>query len=200
MEKSLFLALFFIATGCAQNQIIIKSVEAKLLPSYENANPPTKVKGSLNIIEISDQRTDKTTIGMGHTGVLAKETPIYLDVPADQFFKDHFTSQIAKRGVETANSAPFAFRGVLKNLWIFEKAPLLGFESSHCNIDITFEIVATKNKQVVYRGTLSSQGSGLELMFDVTYMNGPTLEACISVMAEQLLKNHDMSNFGIKSI
>lgn len=202
MKKSfLFLTLVLFIFGCAQKEVIIKSSETKALRAYDQTTPISKYKGNVSVLKFSDQRENKNSIGIAYTGILNKETPIYLDIPIEQFLKERFTTNIGKRGIETADSTPYGFRATVKKLWVNEITPVFAVENSNCVVDLEFEIIANKTKQPIYRGNISVQGSGTNMILDTTDSNGPTLEVCMNLIADHFLKNQDMRKIlGIKQL
>jgi len=201
MKKSFLFLILFVLASCAQKEIIIKSSDTKVLRAYDQTTPISKYKGNVSVLKFSDQRENKNNIGIAYTGMLNKETPIYLDTPIEQFLKERFTTNIGKRGIETASTTPYGFRATIKKLWVNEITPVFAAETSNCVVDLEFEIVASKTKQPVYRGNISVQGSGTNMILDTTDSNGPTLEVCMNLIADHFLKNPDMQKIlGIKQL
>lgn len=194
--------VLLLLSGCAQKQIILKSSELKPLPvaAGENASI-TKYKGQLNVLKFKDDRTDKTKLGMASTGMRNTDTPIYLDIPVDEYIQSRFRSELAKHGVEVSENAAYSIRGVIKKNKLFESNVSAALEKSNCEIEMEFDILPTREKTPVYHGTISMTGSGSNFALDTTSSNGAALETCTQGLAEQFLKNNDLrKRFGIKEL
>lgn len=194
MKLRLALA-FTLLSSCASKELVLKSQELKPLKSLEKVAPVTMVKGDLNILKFADNRQDKKTIGTAATGFFNVETPIYLDTPVEDFIKDRFSKQLAKRGVEVAGHSKYAFRGAVKRLWISETTNSWSPEHSLCQIELEFEIVTSKSKIPVYKGVISSSAAGTDFAFETTDSNGPLLESCANNLAEEFVKHDDLRKF-----
>ena len=192
MLLQLGLALMLLA-GCAQKQIVLNSSEIKPLPVAAGENTPlTKYKGSLNVLKFQDERSDKTKLGMASTGMFNADTPIYLDIPAEDYIQNRFRSELAKHGVEVSGTAPYSIRGTVKKIKIYETNVSAALEKSNCEIEMEFDIVSTRDKSPFYHGTISMSGSGSNFALDTTSSNGAALETCAQGLAEQFLKNNDL--------
>lgn len=192
MHLQLLLAFVFLS-GCAQKQIVLNSSELKPLPVAAGENTPiTKYKGSLNVLKFHDERADKTKLGVASTGMRNTDTPIYLDIPVEDYIQNRFRSELAKHGIEVVGNAAYSLRGVIKKIKLFESNVSAALEKSNCEIEMEFDIVPAREKTPVYHGTISMTGSGSNFALDTTSSNGAALETCAQGLAEQFLKNNDL--------
>lgn len=201
MRLQLGLVLLLLA-GCAQKQIVLKSSELKPLPVAAGENTPlTKYKGNLNVLKFQDERTDKTKLGVASTGLRNTDTPIYLDIPVEDYIQNRFRSELSKHGIEVTGNATYAIRGVIKKVKVYESNVSAALEKSNCEIEMEFDIVSTRDKTPFYHGTISMTGSGSNFALDTTSSNGAALETCAQGLAEQFLKNNDLrKRLGIKEL
>lgn len=201
MRLQIGLVLLLLA-GCAQKQIVLKSSELKPLPIAAGENTPlTKYKGNLNVLKFQDERTDKTILGVASTGLRNTDTPIYLDIPVEDYIQNRFRSELSKHGIEVTGNATYAIRGVIKKVKVYESNVSAALEKSNCEIEMEFDIVSTRDKTPFYHGTISMTGSGSNFALDTTSSNGAALETCAQGLAEQFLKNNDLrKRLGIKEL
>lgn len=201
MRLQLGLALVLLA-GCAQKQIVLNSSELKPLPVAAGENTPvTKYKGSLNVLKFQDERADKTKLGVASTGMRNTDTPIYLDIPVENYIQNRFRSELAKHGIEVTGNAAYSLHGIIKKVKIFESNESSTLEKSNCEIEMEFDIVPAREKTPVYHGTISMTGSGSNFALDTTSSNGAALETCAQGLAEQFLKNNDLrKRLGFKEL
>lgn len=194
--------IMVLLSGCAQKQIILKSSELKPLPVAAGEDTTiTKYKGQLNVLKFQDDRADKTKLGMASTGMRNTDTPIFLDIPVEEYIQGKFRSELSKHGVEVAGNAAYSIRGVIKKIKLFESNVSAALEKSNCEIEMEFDIVPAREKIAVYHGTISTTGSGSNFALDTTSSNGAALETCAQGLAEQFLKNNDLrKRLGFKEL
>ena len=201
MRLQIGLALMLLA-GCAQKNIVLNSNELKPLPVAAGENTSiTKYKGNLNVLKFQDERSDKTKLGVASTGIRNTDTPIYLDIPVEDYIQNRFRSGLAKHGVESSANPAYSIRGVVKKVKIFESNESVTLEKSNCEIEMAFDIFSARDKSPFYHGTISVTGSGSNFALDTTSSNGAALETCAQGLAEQFLKNNDLrQKLGIKEL
>ena len=194
--------VLILLTGCAQKQIVLKSSELKPLPvAAGESTAVTKYKGNLNVFKFQDGRTDRTSLGKASTGMFNADTPIYLDIPVEDYMQNKFRSELSKHGIEVTGNAPYAIRGVIKKVKIYESNVSAALEKSNCEIEMEFDIISTGDKTPFYHGTISMTGSGSNFALDTTSSNGAALETCAQGLAEQFLKNNDLrKRLGFKEL
>jgi hypothetical protein len=187
-----FLSILITLNSCALKEVVIKSKEIKPLQNFEKHTPSTKAQGSLNILNFSDQREDKKSIGIAATGMLNIPAPLRIDVPINEYIKEEFTNELGRRGIEVAAQTKYSMTGEIKKLWITENADGISFESSKCDMVVAFNIVNSKTKQPVYHGTITVFVMGTNSIWDTTDSDGPVLKACVNGLAEQFIKHSDI--------
>ena len=202
MMYLIFALITAVFSSCAQKQIVLNSQTLKPLPVAAGENTSiTKYKGSLNVLKFQDERVDKTSLGKASTGMFNADTPIYLDIPVDDYLQKKFRSELAERGIEVAQNAPYSIRGIVKKVRIYESNVSATLEKSNCEIEMEFDILTSHDKTPFYHGTISVTGSGSNFALDTTSSNGAALETCAQGLAEQFLKNNDMrKRLGIKEL
>jgi len=96
--------------------------------------------------------------------------------------------------VDVVGSSDYALRGVIKKLNVWEQANGWQPEYSNCDVDIDFEIVTARQKELVYYGTIFSNAMGTNSIIDTTDSNGPVLNSCMEYVVEKLVNDQKLRN------
>ena len=198
LKKSIIFSFCFVVSACAQKEIVLKSTEMFPLRQLEKSVPVTPIKGDLKVLLFVDQRSSKASFGIAKTGMFNLETPIYMDISAEEYVKNRFISGLSKRGVDVVSDSNYAIQGNIKKLWVWEYANGLMPEHSNCEIEIEFEIFSNKDKVLRYHGSVSSNATGTDSILDTTDSDGPILEICMNYIVEKFAQDPQVQMF-IKS-
>lgn len=181
------IALFFVS--CAQQQVTLRSAALEPMDQLESKQPFTKLAGTVAIGELRDERDNTDEIGTAVTGMLNEETPIKLDVPANEYVRDRFVNGFAKRGIEIGGDPKHELKATIRKLRVWEDANAVSLESSRCEVEIGYEVVSRAKAEPVYRGTVTAQAEGTYNFLDTTDSNGAVLESCMTGVVEKLAQN-----------
>jgi len=89
--------ILLLTSACAQKEIVIKNEEITPLKQLEDRIGFTAVKGNLTVLNFSDNRSKKDSLGIAKTGMLNTETPIGLDISVSDYVKKRLISGLSKR-------------------------------------------------------------------------------------------------------
>lgn len=188
MHKIFIFTILLILSACAQKKIVLQSSEITPLKQLDSNMPVSKVSGSLTVLSFSDRRVKTDSVGIAKTGIVNAETPIYLDVSVEEYVKGRFVAGLSKRGVDVVARSKYGIKGNIRKLWVLEQADGLRPEHSKCEVEIEFDIIAMKNKDLRYHGVISSNAMGTDSIFDTTASNGPLLEVCMTYVVEKFVQ------------
>lgn len=187
---SLLIVSFIIS--CSLDSMTLKTDE--LLPLNDQAVITKYIANSkFKIVNVLDSRNldNKSLVGYAKTGIGRKKTPIYLDQDLNSYLSDQFNKGFKQRGVLSEKDAKYLMKIDVSKFIVSESDDGKTPERSICDSIVEFHLLDLEKNNTLWTGKVS-MNIGSPSSIETTMNNGPTMQSCVNMTMEELLKRNDI--------
>lgn len=193
MRTNLALLIIYVfASSCAMKELKLENEKLQPITELTPAKPTYNLKGKLQFTAFVDARPDQSGIGYARTGLFMRLTSITLDTDLETYVRNKFISRLMAGGIDVLGDGKYLARGVIRKLWITEKANDNPLQYSMCDAEIEFQVTPKSNRGATYRMTVTANARSAETMLDTTEANGPLLETCVLMLVDKFIGDPEL--------